>query len=146
MSKTIAILTGSGISAESGVPTFRDSGGLWCNHRIEDVATPEAFRRNPALVQECYNMRRRQLKDVKPNAAHMALAELAATWNGKLFLVTQNVDDLHERAEQGKTMKDGYKLLHMHGELRKARCEVSEEVFTWEEDILVETPCPCCKK
>src|SRR5580692_5029230 len=102
--KSIVILTGSGISAESGVPTFRDNGGLWCNHRIEDVATPEAYKRNPALVQEFYNMRRKQLKDVKPNAAHLALAKLAAAWEGKLFLITQNVDDLHERADDGCRM------------------------------------------
>src|ERR1700756_3418221 len=103
MTKTIVILTGSGISAESGVPTFRDNNGLWCNHRIEDVATPEAFRRSPKLVQEFYNMRRAQLKDAKPNAAHHALAELGAKSNGRVFIVTQNVDDLHEQAEKGKT-------------------------------------------
>ncbi len=144
--KTIVILTGSGISAESGVPTFRDNGGLWCSHRIEDVATPEAYLRNPALVQEFYNMRRKQLKEVKPNAAHLALAELAAQWDGKYFLITQNVDDLHERAGEGKTLGDGFALWHMHGELRKARCGVSEEIFPWDENITVETRCPCCKK
>ena len=144
--KTIVILTGSGISAESGVPTFRDNGGLWCNHRIEDVATPDAYRRNPALVQGFYNMRRKQLREVKPNAAHLALAELAEKWDGKLFLITQNVDDLHERAEAGKTLRDNYTLWHMHGELRKARCAASEGIFGWDEDIAVDTPCPCCKK
>src|SRR4029077_5254797 len=99
---TIVILTGAGISAESGLATFRDNNGLWCNHRIEDVATPEAFRRNPKLVHEFYNMRRAQLKEAKPNAAHLALAELAAKYDGRVFLVTQNVDDLHEKAEVQK--------------------------------------------
>src|SRR5512146_3058219 len=96
--KTIAILTGAGISAESGLSTFRDNDGLWCNHRIEDVATPEAFRRNPKLVHEFYNMRRAQLKEAKPNAAHLALAELAARWPSEDYVNTQNVDDLHEQA------------------------------------------------
>jgi NAD-dependent deacetylase len=144
--KTIVILTGAGISAESGLATFRDNNGLWCNHRIEDVATPEAFERNPKLVHEFYNLRRRQLKEAKPNAAHHALAELAEKWQGRCFLVTQNVDDLHDRAEQGKAIKDGYKLLHMHGELKKARCSASEKVFDWHDDMTTETPCPCCQK
>ncbi len=91
-------------------------------------------------------MRRKQLKEVKPNAAHLALAKLAAAWEGKIYLVTQNVDDLHSRAEEGKTLKSNYQRLHMHGELLKARCDVSEDVFAWHEDILVETPCPCCKR
>ena len=108
--KTIVILTGAGISAESGLATFRDNNGLWCNHRIEDVATPEAFERNPKLVHEFYNMRRAQLKDARPNAAHLALANFAARWDGRLFLITQNVDDLHERAraEGKKPLKPGY--------------------------------------
>src|SRR6185503_17097385 len=95
---TLVILTGAGISAESGLATFRDNNGLWCNHRVEDVATPEAFERDPKLVHEFYNMRRRQLKDTHPNAAHLALAKLAAEYPGKVTIVTQNVDDLHERA------------------------------------------------
>lgn len=144
--RNIVILTGAGISAESGVPTFRDSGGLWCNHRIEDVATPEGYRRNPALVQQFYNMRRAQLAEVGPNAAHLALAELGEKWPGRVLLVTQNVDDLHERAAAGKTMQPGYHLLHMHGELKKARCEVSETIFDWQDDVTVETLCPCCKR
>src|ERR1700744_5125266 len=89
----IVILTGAGISAESGLATFRDHNGLWCNHRVEDVATPEAFARDPALVHEFYNQRRAQLREAEPNAAHLALAELATRWEGRLFLVTQNVDD-----------------------------------------------------
>jgi NAD-dependent deacetylase len=144
--KTIVILTGAGISAESGLATFRDHNGLWCNHRIEDVATPEAFQRNPALVHQFYNMRRAQLKEAAPNAAHLALAELAQHWEGRLLLVTQNVDDLHDRAGEGKTLRDGYNLLHMHGELRKARCLATEQVFDWDEDMSSNTPCPCCKQ
>lgn len=167
--KTIVILTGAGISAESGLATFRDNNGLWCNHRVEDVATPEAFERNPELVQRFYNQRRAQLKEAHPNAAHLALAELAEQWDGRLFLITQNVDDLHDRADVIVRKKGGqqadpalspaplreqqanaggnhYKLIHMHGELRKARCSVSEEVFPWDEDITAQTPCPCCGK
>jgi NAD-dependent deacetylase len=138
--KTIVILTGAGISAESGLATFRDNNGLWCNHRIEDVATPEAFARNPALVHEFYNLRRAQLKEAKPNAAHIALAELSATWEGKMFLVTQNVDDLHERAGLAQG------LFHMHGELKKARCTASEEVVEWHDDMTTQTICACCNK
>ena len=95
--KNLVILTGAGVSAESGVPTFRASDGLWCGHRIEEVATPEGFAANPALVQDFYNQRRRQLASVHPNAAHRALADLAAQWTGDFLLVTQNVDDLHDR-------------------------------------------------
>lgn len=144
--KTIVILTGAGISAESGISTFRDGDGLWCNHRIEDVATPQGFARDPALVHAFYNMRRAQLKDVTPNAAHYALAELAAQWEGRLCIVTQNVDDLHERAVQGKTVKPGYSLLHMHGELKKARCGESEKVVAWEDDMTADSLCACCKE
>lgn len=144
--KNIVILTGAGISAESGVATFRDSGGLWCNHRIEDVATPEGYHRNPGLVHQFYNMRRANLKDVHPNAAHHALAELGEQWDGNVFLVTQNVDDLHERASEGRVMKPGYSLLHMHGELKKIRCDASEKIFSWQDDLSKETICECCKK
>lgn len=144
--RTIVILTGAGISAESGLSTFRDNHGLWCKHRVEDVATPEAFERNPQLVHEFYNQRRAQLKEVHPNAAHHALAALAEKWEGRLFLVTQNVDDLHERAMEGRKPKIGYSLLHMHGELRKARCMASEEVMEWDKDMTTGTSCPCCKK
>lgn len=144
--KNIVILTGAGISAESGVATFRDSGGLWCNHRIEDVATPEGYARNPALVHQFYNMRRANLKDVEPNAAHHALAALGEQWDGNLFLVTQNVDDLHERAAKGRVMKPGYHLLHMHGELKKIRCDASERIYDWSGDLSQETVCACCGK
>lgn len=144
--RNIVILTGAGISAESGLLTFRDNDGLWCNHRIEDVATPEAFQRNPTLVHEFYNTRRRQLRDVQPNAAHTALAELAEKWPGNLLLVTQNVDDLHERAMTGKSPSDGYHFLHMHGELKKIRCELCEEISHFEEDISAEFNCNSCKR
>lgn len=136
----IVVLTGAGISAESGIATFRDSGGLWCNHRIEDVATPEGFKRNPALVHQFYNMRRAQLSEVQPNAAHLTLAKLTSEWPGRVLIVTQNVDDLHERA--GSTDH----LLHMHGELKKARCEVSDKIFDWHEELSGEHHCHCCNK
>ncbi len=113
----VVVLTGAGVSRESGLATFRDPDGVWRRVRIEDVATPEAFRRDPARVQEFYDARRAQLADpaVRPNAAHLALAELDRRWRGDFLLVTQNVDDLHERA-------GARRLLHMHGELTKARC------------------------
>ena len=112
--KRIVILTGAGISAESGIATFRASDGLWENHRVEDVATPEGFARNPKLVHDFYNVRRARLHDadVQPNAAHIAIAKLQRTLPGQVTLVTQNVDDLHERA--GSTQ-----VLHLHGELMK---------------------------
>src|SRR5690606_24184263 len=119
----IVVLTGAGISAESGLKTFRGSDGLWENHRIEEVATPEAFASNPELVQRFYKMRREQLlnQDLKPNLAHIALAEFQKTNPGKLLIVTQNVDNLHERA--GST-----DVWHMHGELLKARCQKCHEI------------------
>lgn len=135
--KSIVILTGAGISAESGLPTFRDNDGLWEQHRVEDVATPEAFRRDPGLVQRFYNERRRRLSDVSPNAAHHALAELENRWPGPLLLVTQNVDDLHARAGSRS-------LLPMHGELLKTRCLGCGAVSVWENDILPESRCPRC--
>ena len=134
---SIVILTGAGISAESGLSTFRDSGGLWEKHRIEDVATPEGFARNPALVHSFYNQRRAQLGSVQPNAAHLALAELERAWPGDFLLVTQNVDNLHDRAGSRK-------LLHMHGELAKIRCFRCGGVFDWEGDTSQELPCPAC--
>lgn len=117
MKKTCLILSGAGISADSGLKTFRDNGGLWEGHRIEDVATPEAFRRNPQLVLDFYNERRRQLAHAQPNPAHRALADLERTH--RVLIVTQNVDDLHERA--GSTH-----VLHLHGELNKLRSTHNE--------------------
>lgn len=133
--ENIVVLTGAGISAESGLATFRGSDGLWCGYRIEDVATPEAYARNPALVQEFYNMRRRQLRQVQPNAAHHALARLAAKWKGNFLLVTQNVDDLHGRSLAGVTPAPGFNLIHMHGELSKARCNLTGEVSPCDFDL-----------
>lgn len=112
----VFVLTGAGISAESGLPTFRASDGLWAGHRIEDVCTPEALEINPALVWEFYSLRREQGAAAEPNPAHRALAEVEAQIGDRFFLCTQNVDDLHERA-------GSQRLLHMHGELAKSRCE-----------------------
>ncbi len=120
--ENIVVLTGAGISAESGLATFRGPDGLWCGHRVEDVCTPEAYARDPALVQRFYNERRRQLAGVQPNAAHHALARLAAGWKGNLMLVTQNVDDLHDRALAQVKPPTNFSFIHMHGELTKARC------------------------
>lgn len=136
--RSIVVLTGAGISAESGLKTFRDSGGLWEGHRVEDVATPEAFIRDPATVQQFYNLRRAQLLEAAaPNAAHHALARFESDFPGAFTLVTQNVDNLHERA-------GSLHVLHMHGELLKARCIDSERVFAWQEKITAQTRCPCC--
>jgi NAD-dependent deacetylase len=112
----VFVLTGAGISAESGLPTFRASDGLWAGHRIEDVCTPEALQRNAALVWEFYSARRASAQAAQPNPAHIALAELEARLGDRFFLCTQNVDDLHERAGSSR-------LIHMHGELAKSRCE-----------------------
>ena len=136
MTTSIFILTGAGISAESGISTFRDEDGLWANHRVEDVATPAAFKRNPDLVQNFYNERRAGLASVVPNAAHDALARLQRLHKGTVTLVTQNIDDLHERA--------GAQVIHMHGELVKARCVDCGTVQHWTDDITVESSCiPC---
>jgi NAD-dependent deacetylase len=140
--QNIVILTGAGISADSGLATFRGADGLWCGHRVEDVATPEAFMRNPVLVQDFYNQRRRQLREVVPNAAHHALAKLGAEWQGEVLLVTQNVDDLHDRACAEVTRSKGFELIHMHGELTKARCLDTQEVVEWHEDIFDDTCSP----
>jgi len=127
MKKNLVVLSGAGISAESGVKTFRDSGGLWENHKIEDVASPEGFERNPKLVLDFYNARRRQLIEVVPNEAHLILAELEAFF--KVEIITQNVDDLHERAGSSK-------VLHLHGELKKARPITTEfPIIPWEKDL-----------
>ena len=133
--RNLVILTGAGISAESGVPTFRASDGLWEGHRIEEVATPEGFAANPALVQNFYNKRRRQLAEVQPNLAQHALAELAARWEGDLLLVTQNVDDLHDRAHALQPPGLGFELIHMHGELLKARCTATGAVIDCPHDL-----------
>jgi len=135
----IVILTGAGISRESGLATFRDADGIWAQVRLEDVATPEAFTRDPARVQAFYNARRRGLLDsaIQPNAAHRALARLEHAYPGEVLLVTQNVDDLHERAGSRN-------LLHMHGALRQARCLRCANVHAWDDDIGATTPCPAC--
>src|SRR5262245_28216215 len=124
--ETIVVLTGAGISAESGLSTFRDPQGIWAKYDPEEVATPQAFARDPERVLDFYNMRRRRLleNDVGPNAAHQALAQLERQWDSGLEIVTQNIDDLHERAGcRG--------VIHMHGELLKVRCERSGEVARW---------------
>jgi NAD-dependent deacetylase len=135
----IVILTGAGISKESGLDTFRDADGIWAKVRLEDVATPEAFARNPQKVQAFYNARRRALanSNVTPNAAHRALAELEQRHPGEILLVTQNIDDLHERAGSRR-------LIHMHGELFKARCAACDAVHDWRADIEVTSVSPCC--
>ncbi len=139
MYQQIVILTGAGISAESGIETFRAEDGLWAKHRIEDVATPEGYWRSPSLVHRFYNGRLAQLQQgIEPNAAHRALAELAEhLGTEKLLLVTQNIDDLHERA--GSTQ-----VLHMHGELLKARCPNSQQVFKGLQPFGEDNRCPCC--
>ncbi len=133
----IVVLTGAGISAESGISTFRDANGLWESYRIEDVASPAAFRRDPQMVHRFYNLRRAQLKIVEPNAAHIALAGLEQRWRGGFLLITQNVDDLHERAGSKN-------LLHMHGEIRKILCSRCGVTRYWEADAGTELVCEAC--
>ena len=133
----IVILTGAGISAESGLGTFRDAGGLWSQHRIEDVATPEGFARDPALVQEFYNARRAQAAKARPNPAHEALARLQAEWPGEVVIVTQNVDDLHEKG-------GARDVFHMHGTLAGALCATCGHRWTAPEVMAVGEPCPAC--
>ncbi len=137
--RRIVILTGAGISKESGLETFRDPDGIWARVSIEEVATPEAFARNPEVVHAFYNARRRGLmgETVAPNAAHEALARLERDWPGEVMLVTQNIDDLHERAGSRN-------LIHMHGEILKARCEACGGVTDWRDDLEVATRCPAC--
>jgi NAD-dependent deacetylase len=136
--RSIVILTGAGISAESGIDTFRSSGGLWEQHRVEDVATPEGFARNPNLVLNFYDMRRAALAQIAPNPAHEALARLEREFPGDLLLVTQNVDDLHERGGSAR-------VLHMHGELKSALCTSCETRSRWERSMIERPPCPVCR-
>ena len=134
----IVILTGAGISAESGVATFRDPNGVWANFDLEEVATPQGFARNPAKVQDFYNMRRRQMGSVEPNAAHQALARLEQALPDEVLVVTQNIDDLHERAGSRR-------LIHMHGELGRALCLACGAGSPWMDDIAAQSKCPACE-
>ena len=133
----VTVLTGAGVSAESGVPTFRDADGLWEGHRIEEVATPEAFERQPSVVHRVYAARRVALVGVEPNAAHRALARLEAAVGDDLLLVTQNIDDLHERGGSRR-------VVHMHGELRSALCQACGARSAWHHDLGDLPPCPRC--
>ncbi len=136
--QSVVVLTGAGISAESGLRTFRASDGLWEDHRVEEVATPEAFKRNPALVQRFYNQRRAQLLDgVRPNAGHQALANFEQAFGGDFTLITQNIDNLHEQAGSKN-------ILHMHGELLCIRCAATGRIFPCREALEPERHCPCC--
>ena len=133
----IVVLTGAGISAESGVPTFRDVDGLWEGHRVEDVASPDAFDLQPAVVHRFYDARRAAIAGVEPNPAHFALARLEEHLADDLLVVTQNIDDLHERA--GST-----RVVHMHGELRSALCRACRNRTPWTDDLGDYPPCPRC--
>ncbi len=135
--RNIVILTGAGISAESGIDTFRSAGGLWEQHRLEDVATPEAFARDPDLVLRFYDMRRAAIQTKEPNAAHHALARLDELWDGELTIVTQNVDDLHERAGVER-------LIHMHGTHLTAWCLACGERPQWRGTLIDRPACPEC--
>jgi len=135
--RNIVILTGAGVSAESGIDTFRDAGGLWEKHRVEDVATPEAFARDPNLVLRFYDMRREAIQTKVPNAAHLALGRLDAAWRGGLLIVTQNVDDLHERG-------GARRVLHMHGEHLNAWCLACDRRPRWTGPLIDRPPCPAC--
>lgn len=135
--RRIVILTGAGVSAESGLATFRDSGGLWEKHDPMEIATPGAFARDPALVYRFYNARRRQLQGVSPNAAHRSLARLQLEFPGEVFLVTQNVDDLHERGGSEQ-------VCHMHGELKRVLCRACEASHLAEGDTDASSTCPAC--
>lgn len=135
----IVVLTGAGLSAESGLSTFRDKDGIWSRYRIEDVATPEAFARDPAAVLAFYTMRRGVVRGVRPNAAHAALARLEAEFPGRVTTVTQNVDPLHERAGTAN-------LIHMHGEILKTRCQHCGAVEPHEGDLTVDLRCRACDR
>ena len=133
----IVVLTGAGISAESGLATFRGPDGLWEGYRVEDICTPQALARDPVLVQTFYDTRRAALASIDPNAAHRALARLDAEWPGELLIVTQNVDDLHERA-------GAKRMLHMHGELKSALCRACGGRNPWSGPLLEGPACPEC--
>jgi NAD-dependent deacetylase len=137
--ENIVVLTGAGISRESGLDTFRDSDGIWAKVNVEDVATPEGFARNPALVHEFYNARRRQLLSgaVHPNEAHLALTNLQRSWQHGVTIVTQNIDDLHERA-------GSLGVIHIHGELLKARCTRCRKLSPCVADLSAEAICSTC--
>jgi NAD-dependent deacetylase len=138
--RNIVILTGAGLSAESGLATFRDKDGIWAKVDYREVATPEGYRRNPARVLDFYNQRRRQNARVQPNAAHMALARLERDYPGEVLTVTQNIDPLHEMAGSAK-------LIHMHGEIAKALCASCGGRHEWGlDDISIESVCPSCRK
>ncbi|NRF31537.1 Sir2 family NAD+-dependent deacetylase [Vibrio coralliilyticus] len=136
----IVVLTGAGISAESGIQTFRAQDGLWEDHRIEDVATPEGFERNPGLVQDFYNQRRLKLQEegIEPNAAHLALGRLEKELEGTVTIITQNIDNLHERGGSEN-------VIHMHGELLKARCSESNQVVEEKGEVKTGDLCHCCQ-
>ncbi len=133
----IVLLTGAGVSAESGLGTFRDVGGLWDRYDLADVATPEGFARDPALVLDFYNARRANMRAASPNAAHQALARLQRAWPDRVTLVTQNIDDLHERAGSPA-------VVHMHGELGQARCAACGHLWPAPEAMSPADPCPAC--
>ena len=135
--RNIVILTGAGISAESGLRTFRADDGLWEDHRVEDVASPQGFRRDPALVQRFYDARRENVMAAVPNAAHRALAKLDREWDGELLIVTQNIDDLHERGGASR-------VLHMHGQALSAWCTACDARHRWTGTLLDQPPCPAC--
>ena len=135
--RNIVVLTGAGVSAESGIDTFRSAGGLWERHRVEDVATPEGFARNPDLVLRFYDMRRAAIQEREPNAAHHALARLDTEWDGDLLIVTQNVDDLHERA-------GAKRVLHMHGTHLNAWCTACDTRSPWRGPLIDRPSCPAC--
>ena len=133
----VVVLTGAGVSAESGLATFRDAEGLWEGHNPDEVATPGAFARDPALVQRFYDERRAALTNVLPNSAHLALAQLEQALGDDLLLVTQNIDDLHERAGSSR-------VLHLHGELRSALCTSCQSRHRWLGRLLARPACPSC--
>ena len=133
----IVVLSGAGLSAESGIETFRDQGGLWENHSVDDVATLDGFTKNPAFVHNFYNQRRKELMIAEPNVAHFALVELEKVQGIELFHVTQNIDDLCERGGSSE-------IIHMHGELLKSRCLLCAEIFECYDDIGIYSTCPKC--